>query len=304
MLRQPLIVMLASAGAAVMAGPAHAHLIGPAHDEFSWWLVDPVAVVLLLIMGGAYWRGSRQMSQRRSAAPASRRLRRYCFWGGWLTLAIALASPLDPLGEELFTAHMVQHELLMLVAAPLLVLARPSGPLLRGLQRAGAKAVGVVLRGRLLRPLWQWLATPLVAWLAHAVVLWGWHLPVLFSASLESTWVHALQHLSFLWVALLFWWALVRASRGGSATGVIYLFTTAIHSCALGALLTFAPTPWYPPYLETTAAWGLTPLADQQLGGLIMWVPAGLVFIAAGLFDVARLLDGVNGERTHTRVID
>ncbi len=284
---QPLL-LIAFAG---LAFPARAHLIGPGHDEFSWWLVDPVAVVLLLIATIAYWRGSRRRS-RRVADPAAQRFRQRCYWGGLATLAVALASPLDPLGEELFWVHMVQHELLMLVAAPLLVVARPSGPLLRGLPRAGGRAVGLILRGRLLRPVWRWLATPLAAWLAHAVVLWGWHLPAAFSASLENTWIHALQHLSFMWVALLFWWALARSSQSGSATGVIYLFTTAVHSCALGALLTFAPTPWYPPYLDTAPHWGLSALADQQLGGLIMWVPAGLVFIAAGLLDVARLLNG------------
>lgn len=272
---------------AIIAMPAHAHLVGPAHQAFSWWLVDPVAVALLLLVAIAYHRGIRHQRRRHQATPRAFRKRQIMFWAGWGTLAIALASPLDPLGEELFAAHMVQHELMMLIAAPLLVLARPGAPLLRGLPRWGARAVGTVLRGRRLRRFWDWLASPLIAWLVHLVVLWGWHVPALFSAGLQNTWVHALQHLSFLWVALLFWWALVRSSKRGSAVGVIYLFTTAIHASVLGALLTFAPSVWYTPYLASAPHWGLSALEDQQLGGLIMWMPSGLVFIAAALVEVA-----------------
>lgn len=271
----------------IPAMPAQAHLVGPAHQEFSWWLVDPVAVALLILVAIAYQRGIRHQRRRHQATPGAFRKRQIMFWGGWATLAIALASPLDPLGEELFAAHMVQHELMMLIAAPLLILARPGAPLLRGLPRWGARGVGVLLRGRGLSRFWNWLASPLVAWLVHLVVLWGWHVPVLFSAGLQNTWIHALQHLSFLWVALLFWWALVRSSKRGSAVGVIYLFTTAIHASVLGALLTFAPSVWYHPYLATAPHWGLSAMEDQQLGGLIMWMPSGLVFIAAALVEVA-----------------
>ena len=271
----------------IPALPAQAHLVGPAHQEFSWCLVDPVAVVLLILVAIAYQRGIRHQRRRHQATPGAFRKRQIMFGGGWVPPAIALASPLDPLGEELFSAHMVQHELMMLIAAPLLILARPGAPLLRGLPRWGARGVGALLRGRGLRRFWDWLASPLIAWLVHLVVLWGWHVPVLFTAGLQNTWIHALQHLSFLWVALLFWWALVRSSKRGSAVGVIYLFTTAIHASVLGALLTFAPSVWYHPYLATAPQWGLSAMEDQQLGGLIMWMPSGLVFIAVALVEVA-----------------
>tara|TARA_R110000823_G_scaffold47903_19_gene122015 strand:- start:7961 stop:8842 length:882 start_codon:yes stop_codon:yes gene_type:complete len=277
--------------AAPLAAPAHAHMAG---GSFSWWLVDPLALVLLLAVAWAYWRGSVELAPRRDEQ-ATRRLR--YFWIGWGVLTLALASPLDPLGEELFSAHMVQHELMMLVAAPLLVLSRPSAALLRGSPGWLARGVGASLR---LHNLWRALASPLSAWLLHALVLWGWHLPALFSASLESTTVHILQHLSFLWVGLLFWWALWHARRRGSLIGVLYLFTTAIHASALGALLTFSPEIWYPPYLDTTERWGLSPLADQQLGGLIMWMPAGLVFIGAGLAEVSAYLRE-SEQRVHRR---
>src|SRR5699024_1612933 len=101
---------------------------------------------------------------------------------------------------------------------------------------------------------------------------------------------------SFLLIGLLFWWALFRspASRAGRIYGVLYLFTTALHASLLGALLTFSPRVWYTPYLETTSAWGISPLADQQLGGLIMWVPAGAVFVLAALWVLAQSLEDLH----------
>jgi cytochrome c oxidase assembly factor CtaG len=119
----------------------------------------------------------------------------------------------------------------------------------------------------------------------HAIALWTWHIPLLFEAVQRNEAIHTAQHLSFLISALLFWWALIHGPQGamGYGAAVLYLFTTSIHSGALGALLTIAGSVWYPSYTDLTASWGLTPLEDQQLGGLIMWIPAGLVYLIAGL---------------------
>jgi cytochrome c oxidase assembly factor CtaG len=126
---------------------------------------------------------------------------------------------------------------------------------------------------------------PLTVWLIHGITVWGWHLPVLYEATLRSEFVHALQHTSFLGTALLFWWALIygRFGRMSYGVSVVYVFATALHTSILGALLTFAQHIWYPIYDGRTLAWSLTPIEDQQLGGLIMWIPGGLVFIAVGL---------------------
>jgi cytochrome c oxidase assembly factor CtaG len=107
----------------------------------------------------------------------------------------------------------------------------------------------------------------------------------LFEATLDNEFIHALQHISFFATALLFWWAIMhsRARASNYGLAVLYLFTTALHSGLLGALLTFAQKTFYPSYAETTRWWGLTPLEDQQLGGIIMWIPAGLVYVIAGL---------------------
>jgi cytochrome c2 len=136
------------------------------------------------------------------------------------------------------------------------------------------------------------LTTPLAAWSIHAAALWIWHLPGPYQSTLSSGTMHFLQHASFLGSALLFWWALLHGREGvmGYGTAVLYVFTTMLHTGLLGALLTFSPTVWYPAYYATTAPWGLTALEDQQLGGLIMWIPAGLIYIVAALALMARLL--------------
>jgi cytochrome c2 len=128
-----------------------------------------------------------------------------------------------------------------------------------------------------------------VAWALHAIALWIWHAPPLFQATLQSDLIHTLQHLSFLLSALLFWWAVLHNGRDrvGYGAATLYVFTTSIHSGALGALLTFSSTLWYPAYHVSPLAWGLTPVEDQQLGGLLMWIPAGLVYLFAGLALIA-----------------
>ena len=208
-----------------------------------------------------------------------------CFAGGWFTLFVTLVSPLHPWGQMLFSVHMTQHELLMLVAAPLLVLGRPLIAFLRALPPKSASRLARLSNERSWQAGWGTITNPLIAWLIHAVVLWAWHAPALFQATLHSEWVHAAQHVSFLASALLFWWAVIHCKRIelGYGAAVLYLFTTAVHSGLLGALLTFANRVWYPDYAHTTGSWGLTPLEDQQLGGLIMWIPACLAYLFAGL---------------------
>jgi cytochrome c oxidase assembly factor CtaG len=188
-------------------------------------------------------------------------------------------------GQVLFSAHMTQHEILMLVAAPLLVLGRPLITFLWALPLDWSRKLGKFAKINALSRLWHTLTIPLVAWLVHAIALWIWHIPVLFEAVLRYEWVHTAQHLSFFISALLFWWALIHGPQGamGYGAAVLYLFTTSVHSGVLGALITLAGSVWYPSYVGLTSSWGLTPLEDQQLGGLIMWIPAGLVYVIAGL---------------------
>jgi cytochrome c oxidase assembly factor CtaG len=271
----------------------HVEIVGPrAWSELpTSWANEPVSWALLILSATLYgvglwrlWRGGVGRGVSRGQA--------LLFFAGWVSLLIALVSPIHPWGGVLFSVHMLQHEILMLVAAPLLVLGKPVVTTLKGLPRAAAAGCGWLIN----RPWWQaavhGLEHPLVAWAVHAAALWAWHIPALFNAAVRSELVHFLQHASFFGTALLFWWALFHARRGPAAygAGVLYLFTTAVHSSVLGALLTFARDLWYSPYAETTRSWGLSPIQDQQLGGLIMWVPAGLVYVAAGLAMVVSWL--------------
>lgn len=254
-------------------------------DLIYTWGLDPLVIVSLAVSGWLYLRGVRRLWRGAAAGRGVRRWEAYCYAGGWFALFVALVSPLHPLGEVLFSAHMTQHEVLMLVAAPLVVLGRPVVAFLWALPPGWARRAGGRAQAGRFKRVWRAVTNPLAAWAIHAVALWVWHVPLLFQATLRSDLVHTAQHIMFLGSALLFWWALIHGPRGliGHGAGVLYLFTTSVHSGVLGALITFAGSVLYPGYSETTASWGLTALEDQQLGGLIMWVPAGLVYIMAGL---------------------
>lgn len=270
------------------AFPVHAHEGKPHtfHDLWYTWGLDPLIIAGLSLTAWLYWRGLRRVWRESSERGRGVRKREaWAFGFGWLALFVALVSPLHPWGEVLFSAHMTQHEILMLVAAPLLVLGRPLVPFLWALPQRWRTVVGGVGKQKRVQALWRGITNPLVAWVIHAIALWVWHVPALFQATLRSDLVHTLQHLSFLGSALLFWWALIHGRRGlmGYGAAVLYMFTTSVHSGVLGALITFAHSAWYPAYATSTQSWGLTPIEDQQLGGLIMWIPAGLVYIVAGM---------------------
>jgi cytochrome c oxidase assembly factor CtaG len=264
---------------------AHAGAPLAPHDLWTAWGAEPGSWAVLLAGGWLYARGAARLWRRAGPGRGVRRWEAGSFAAGWAALVLALASPLHPLGEALFSAHMVQHELLMVVAAPLLVLGRPVVPLLWALPVPGRRALGGWAKGPAVRGAWGAVSGPTGAWLLHGAALWIWHVPALYALSVRSGAAHAAQHAAFLGTALVFWWAVlpVWRRRTGHGAAVFALFATVVHSGALGALLTVAPRPLYPVSDAAAAAWGLTPLEDQQLAGLVMWVPAGLAYAVAGL---------------------
>lgn len=270
----------------------HAGVIGLLHATLrdERWVWEPGIVAPLLVAAGLYAQGARTLwSSARGRGVAV--WEAGCFAAGWVTLALALVSPLHTASEQIFSAHMIQHELLMVVAAPLLLLGRPALVMLWAFPLRVRQRIGGVSRGRVVRTGWQTLTRPFDAWLVHAAAIWCWHIPALFQATLRSETVHALQHLSFLGSALLFWWAVIHPRRRAAlGLSIVYLFTTAVHTAVLGALMTFSRTPWYPAYAGGAAAWGLTPIEDQQAAGLIMWIPASLAYLVAALFILRRWL--------------
>ena len=211
---------------------------------------------------------------------------------GWISLVVALDSPLDSLGEYLFSAHMVQHEILMLVAAPLLVVGCPIAVWVWALPMASRRWAGRLLHAPAWRVPWLWIKAPVPAWILHALALWVWHVPILFEAALANQSIHTVQHLMFFLSAILFWWSVLGAvTRNAKGIALVSLFTTMVHTGALGALLTLSSTSWYPSYGATSPHFDLTAIEDQQLGGLVMWVPAGFVYLICGLALAASWLN-------------
>jgi putative membrane protein len=267
------------------AHPVLAHGADRPWSAGATWTYDPRVVIPLYFSAILYLIGTGRLWQRAGHGRGVRHWQAACFWLGWTTLALALISPLHWLGERLFTAHMIEHEILMTIAAPLLVVARPIGGMLWALPMAWRGAVGGIARRWPLAGLWRALTDPLAATVLHGIALWAWHMPVLYNLVLTHPGIHWLQHASFFGTALLFWQSLLRgrARERGFGAAVFYLFATALHSGVLGILLTVSRSVWYPQQALFAAEWGLTPLEDQQLAGLVMWVPGGLVYAAAAL---------------------
>ena len=226
-----------------------------------------------------------------------------CFAVGWLSLLLGLDSPVHEISEQLFWVHMTQHEILMLISAALLILSQPAAPIFFALPERWRDPVANIGKAKIIERAWFVVSAPAAAWLLHAAALWVWHAPKLFDATLESEWVHAAQHISFLGTALLFWWTLLHKNAGrlGYGGAILYVFTTAVHTSLLGALLTFAPHAWYAPYAETAPLWGWTALQDQQIGGLIMWVPAGTLLTVVALALLAKWMSHSDTRWEYTR---
>lgn len=249
-------------------------------------LVEPevVAPFLVALIAVVYAIGVSRPWRRFGVGRGIGVWRAAAFAGGLTALTAALLPPLEPLAEDQFSGHMLQHMLLVVVAAPLLVLGRPEAAFARAAPRRPRRwIVGVVRRLALARA-WRTLTRPVTVWAFHLVALWAWHLPVLYEAGIEHQAAHAVEHLTLLGSAALLWHAVLHSRRASSyGVSVLLVFATTIQMNVLSALITFSSSPWYD---LQAPRWGLTPLEDQQLAGLIMWIPGEVVYlsVAAALF--------------------
>lgn len=249
------------------------------HFWLTQWNPAPSIYIGIALLIALYLYAVGPLRKKYQLADSVKRSQVVLFVVGMLVMFLALASPLDELGDEyLFSAHMVQHLLITLVAPPLLLLGTP-GWLLRPL-----------LRKRFLLGIGKVLTHPFVAFFLFNLNFWLWHAPPLYNLTLSNENVHIFEHLLFIVTAVIYWWPILspsqelpRLSLGGQ---VLYLFLSGMPSVALGAGLTFME-PLYSPYIQQPIrAWGLSPATDQQLGGLIMWIPVNIIviFIVSVLF--------------------
>jgi putative membrane protein len=261
------------------------------------WSLDP-PLVLVIGLTALYWLGA-----RRTVTPerkrVSQRRRSACLYTSLLVLAIALSSPLDLLSGQLFWAHMAQHVLLLMVAAPLFVLARPWIRIWRCLPLDTRRSLGRSLsHGQRMGPVRQasrFLGRPAPSFLAFSVVLIGWHVPVMFDATLRSSAMHALEHTLFFCTALMFWKQVIPSAplhaRLNPPERVVYIIGAMIVSWALAVTLALAPHPLYDFYANLASRpGGISAIADQQLAAGVMWVPGSVTFLIVMLFYVHRWL--------------
>lgn len=250
-------------------------------SEWTWepWLLACIALATIPYVIGMARMGPAQR------AKVLGRWRAPSFFAGIAILLLVLESPLDALADDLFSAHMTQHMFLLLVIPALLVYGRPvitwlwafdlgeRRGIVRGWNRSGMQA------------LFDWLTRPLVVWLLLAAALCFWHLPGPYDWAVRHEWLHDLEHLSFLGFSLAFWTIVIepygQRRRLGFGATIVFVVSSGFVMGLIGAVLTFATRPLYSVHFATTEAYGLTPLQDQELAGVIMWIPSNLVHLAA-----------------------
>lgn len=248
------------------------------------WSARPEVVVPLVIVTGAYALGWWRLRGRGGSVPGWRVV---ASGGGLLSLSIALSAPLEQWAHASFAAHMAQHLLLIVVAAPLLLLANPFAALVWALPtRLRARAGRWLRPGAPMRQLWRGLTLMSVAWLAHTAAVWLWHLPIAYDAAVADRLVHDLEHLAFFGTAVLFWWPIVEPAprlrpAAGYGARVVFLVLAALQGALLGLLLAMSPRILYRAYPSAE---------DQSLGGLIMWAAGGAVDMVAVLILLGRYL--------------
>jgi len=234
------------------------------------WKLDPIVIGLFISLAVAYGRGA--------AAAGLSPLQRRLFWAGWALTGFALICPLCPISVSLFSARVGQHMILTLVAAPMVAAGRPF--------RALSALAGRPAPERSARS----AAFVLPATGMFALALWYWHTPGPYGATFASTAVYWTMHVTLYGSALWLWSTLLASHRSHPVRALASGLISTVQMGFLGAVITLAPHAMYAPHFLTTIAWGLTPLQDQQLGGVIMWVPGCVVFLAVALWGVAPLM--------------
>jgi putative membrane protein len=290
-------LMIATALGLSSGDVASADVFGelPITPETLWrgWNWDLLILLNLSVLASWYLLGINRLWRKSGSERRVGPVQAVAYLSSLGVLLVALISPLHALSEELTSAHMVQHMLLMVVAAPLFVLGSPGLVLMCGLAPQWRPVVAGWRR-------WvdaDVLRRPLLPSVLYAAALWIWHLPIAYEAALVDPLVHDAEHLSFFVAACLYWRALLDQLRLRALHPLIAVmihFVTSLHAMVLGVFMALAPTVWYEAYASRTTAWGLTPLEDQQMAGLIMWLPACLIYPAVAAAALGHWLAGLS----------
>jgi len=264
-----------------------------ANAALTSWVLDPRLIVLFITIAFVYVRGWLRGRRVFRGPDDSRRLA--AFLAGMAALFVATESPLDTLDSLFLSAHMTQHVLLMMIAPPLLLLGRPTVPLLRGLPKSFLReGLGPFLTWPALKRVLNWLLKPSVTWVVFAFNTILWHVPKLYELALHSPWWHGVQHASFFWTGILFWWPVVqpgpRKPTWPRWTMIPYLLFANLVNSALSFFFVFSGRLLYPTY-EAIRASSLSAQDDQAIAGLIMWVPGSLLYLVPAFVIAMRLFN-------------
>jgi putative membrane protein len=252
------------------------------------YLTASIAIAALIYVRG--WIALRKT--RRQQFSGSRLV---LFLSGLTVLWLAIGSPMDGFADALLSVHMVEHLLLMSVVPPLLLSGLPVVPMLRGLPKVFRRfVVSPLIRTRFLSRFTHWLVTPLIAWLVMNLTFLAWHIPQAYDFALEHEFWHGVEHLCFLGTSLLFWWCILRpwpAAQNRQTWGIlVYLISADVVNTLLSAFLAFCDRPVYRFYLDHPNPFNVSPLEDQVLGAVIMWVIGSLAFVIPGILITVHLL--------------
>jgi putative membrane protein len=253
-----------------------------AQSVFASWTA-PIPLTLTVIACAIFYlRGWRHL--RSSATDVIPVWRAVSFLAGVFLLWLAIGSPLALLDEQLLTAHMMQHLLLMTIAPPLIWMGAPLMPMLHGLPQNFVQSVlGPFLRWPAVQAAGRMLSQPMVCWLAAAAALVGWHIPAVFNLALQSEGLHVVEHTSFLAAGFLFWWPVIQPWPSVPVwprwSILLYLFSATLPCDILSAYLTFCERVVYPAYLNAPRLFGLSALEDQECAGALMWTCVTILYL-------------------------
>jgi cytochrome c oxidase assembly factor CtaG len=262
------------------------------HQIFTDWSLPIWLTTSIVITAGIYLRGWLKIRQSRPARFTGLRLA--SFFAGLAVLWFAIGSPMDGFADALLSAHMVEHLLLMSVVPPLLLLGLPVVPLLRGLPAVVTRFIlAPLIRSLALRRFGHWLITPLIAWLLMNACFLGWHVPTAYDFALEHENWHVVEHVCFLGSSILFWWVLIQPwptkARALTWGLIFYLVSADVVNTMLSAFLAFCDRPVYVFYVTHPNPFGVSPVQDQVLGAVIMWVFGSLAFLIPAMVIAVRL---------------